>query len=187
MSAHTTDTTHTKDAAPSKPSEISGHDQPTAPKPPLRDQQVTYGIVGDGLEQVARRVPAGEPPPLGANATLRVIGKRMPRLDAMQKVTGKARYTFDVQLPGMLYARRVVSTVAHGRVISVDTTAAERHPGVRAVHVLDRQLQTAQLRDHSQEKPRYPIVRYLGQPIAGVAADLTARRRRGRGPGRDPL
>ena len=170
MSAHTTDTTHTKDAAPSKPSEISGHDQPTAPKPPLRDQQVTYGIVGDGLEQVARRVPAGEPPPLGANATLRVIGKRMPRLDAVQKVTGKARYTFDVQLPGMLYARRVVSTVAHGRVISVDTTAAERHPGVRAVHVLDRQLQTAQLRDHSQEKPRYPIVRYLGQPIAGVAA-----------------
>src|SRR6185436_16189336 len=58
-----------------------------------------------------------------------------------------------------------------GRVVEVDTSAAERFPGVRAVHVLDRQLQTAQLRDPSVEKPKYPVVRYLGQPIAGVAAD----------------
>jgi xanthine dehydrogenase YagR molybdenum-binding subunit len=135
-----------------------------------REQQVLYGIVGDGVERVTRQVPVDEPPPLAENATLRVIGQRLPRLDAIQKVTGRARYTFDVQLPGMLYARRVVSSVPHGRILEIDTSEAEQYPGVRAVHVLDRQLQTAQLRDASTEKPRYPIVRYVGQPIAGVAA-----------------
>ena len=119
---------------------------------------------------MTRRVPVDEPPPLAENATLHVIGERLPRLDAIQKVTGRARYTFDVQLPGMLYAMRVVSTVPHARILDIDTSEAERYTGVRAVHVLDRQLQTAQLRDPSSEKPRYPIVRYHGQPIAGVAA-----------------
>ena len=128
---------------------------------------------------MTRHVPADEPPPLGENATLRVIGKRMPRLDAVQKVTGKARYTFDVQLPGCS-TPGAWSAPSRTRGSRVDTSAAERHPGVRAVHVLDRQLQTAQLRDPSPEKPRYPIVRYLGQPIAGVAANRSAPRTRRR-------
>ncbi len=106
------------------------------------------------------------------NAQLKVIGKPITRFDAVQKVTGEARYTFDVRLPDMLYARRVVSDVAHARVTAIDTSAAERHPGVRAVHVLDRQLLMAQLRDAAVEKTsRYPMVRYLGQPLAAVAAD----------------
>lgn len=140
--------------------------------PTFRQQDVTYGIVGERLEQVNRRVPADEPPPLPENAKLKVVGKSLPRFDAVQKVTGRARYTFDVQLPGMLYARRVVSTVPHARVVSIDTSAAEKHPGVRAVHVLDRQLMNAQLRDPKAEgKARYPMVRYLGQPLAAVAAE----------------
>jgi xanthine dehydrogenase YagR molybdenum-binding subunit len=159
------------DSAPSKPAEAGTPQQSSRHEAPaLREQQVLYGIVGEGLEHVVRHVPVDEPPPLAENATLRVIGERLPRLDAVQKVTGRARYTFDVRLPGMLYGRRVVSTVAHGQVLEIDTSEAERYPGVRAVHVLDRQLQTAQLRDPSSEKPRYPIVRYVGQPIAGVAA-----------------
>jgi xanthine dehydrogenase YagR molybdenum-binding subunit len=144
-----------------------------APNPgPSRQEELTYGIVGDRLERVRRRVPLDEPPPLPENAALAVIGKSLPRLDARQKVTGKARYTFDVQLPGMLYARRVVSDVPHARVTSVDTSDAERVPGVRAVHVLDRQLLQAQLRDPGAEaKNRYPTVRYAGQPLAAVAAE----------------
>jgi len=63
-----------------------------------------------------------EPPPLAENATLHVIGERLPRLDATQKVTGRARYNFDVQLPGMLYAMRVVSTVPHARILDIDTS-----------------------------------------------------------------
>src|SRR5262249_61503421 len=56
--------------------------------------------------------------------------------------------------------------------LATDTWPAERHPGVRAVHVLDRQLQMAQLRDASAERgQRYPIVRYFGQPLAAIAAE----------------
>ena len=90
--------------------------------PALREQQVLYGIVGDRIDRVTRRVPVDEPPPLAENAALHVNGERLPRLDAIQKVTGRARYTFDVQLPGMLYARRVVSTVPHARILDIDTS-----------------------------------------------------------------
>jgi xanthine dehydrogenase YagR molybdenum-binding subunit len=141
---------------------------------PSRQQTMRYGIVGDGkgLKEVTRRVPIDEPPPLPDNAELKSIGKPIPRLDAIQKVTGQARYTFDIQLPGMLWGRRVVSPWAHARVKSIDTSAAEKYPGVRAVHVLERVLQTAQLRDPKAEQgSRYPTVRHAGQPVAAVAAE----------------
>src|SRR5438477_13204445 len=101
-------------------------------------QTVLHGIAGAALDEITRDVPIDEPPPLPENARLNAIGKSIPRFDAVEKVTGRARYTFDVRLPGMLYGRRVVSTVPHARVKSIDTSAAERYPGVRAVHVLDR-------------------------------------------------
>src|SRR6185295_19258871 len=113
---------------------------------------------------------ADEPPPLAENAKLRTIGRPVDRLDGIEKVTGAARFTFDVQLPGMLYARQVVSSVPHARVKSVDTSAAERAPGVRGVHVLERILGSAVLRDPKLEaNEQYPMIRYAGQPIAAVA------------------
>jgi xanthine dehydrogenase YagR molybdenum-binding subunit len=151
--------------------EAEGNTAPTHPGP-SRPQAMLYGIVGEQLEQITRQVPLDEPPPLPENAKLNAIGKPIPRFDAVQKVTGQARYTFDVQLPGMLYARRVVSTVPHARVTSIDTSAAEKYPGVRAVHVLERTRGSAQLRDPKAEAGiRYPMVRYAGQPLAAVAAD----------------
>jgi xanthine dehydrogenase YagR molybdenum-binding subunit len=164
------------EAAPSKPGEVEvAGAGPTPQVPPherSRQQSMTYGIVGDHLEPVTRRVPADEPPPLPPNADLTVIGRSLPRFDAVQKVTGRATYTADIQLPGMLFGRRVVSTVPHARVAAIDTSEAERHPGVRAVWVLDRQLQTAQLRNqNATAKTRYPVVRYVGQPLAGIAAE----------------
>jgi xanthine dehydrogenase YagR molybdenum-binding subunit len=141
--------------------------------PLVRTETLSYGIVEQSLEQVTRQVPSDEPPPLPPNAELKVIGKPIDRLDGAQKVTGTARFTFDVQLPGMLYARRVVSTHAHARVTAVDTSEAEKYPGVRAVHVLNQPLlQHARLRDPKAEPAsRYPTVRYLGQPVAAVAAE----------------
>jgi xanthine dehydrogenase YagR molybdenum-binding subunit len=131
-----------------------------------------YGIVGEQLEQITRNVPLDEPPPLPENAKLSAIEKSIPRFDGVQKVTGQARYTFDVQLPGMLYARRVVSTVPHARVKSIDLSAAEKYPGVRAVHVLERTRGSAQMRDPKAETTnRYPTVRYAGQPLAAIAAE----------------
>lgn len=139
--------------------------------PPVEQRTLTTGIVGDDIKQVTRNVPRGEPPAWPTNAELNVVGKDVPRMDALDKVTGRARYTFDVQLPGMLYARTLNSTVPHARIKSIDTSRAEKHPGVRAVHVLERLMMAAELRDPGDEaKERYPIVRFTGQPIAAVAA-----------------
>ena len=96
-----------------------------------------------------RSVPENEPPPLPPNSELRVIGKSTPRLDGVLKVTGRASYTADVQLPGMLYASLVTSRTPHARIKSVDLRAAQAHPGVRAVHVVNRVLGVAVLRDKS--------------------------------------
>src|SRR5882724_11370598 len=142
-------------AADAKTSTTQAGTQAGQPEPnpgPSRQQAMLYGITGGGLKEVTRRVPIDEPPPLAENASLTWIGKPIPRLDAVQKVTGRARYTFDVQLPGMLWGCRVASPWAHARVKSIDISAAERYPGVRAVHVLDRVLQTAQLRDPKAEQ-----------------------------------
>lgn len=129
------------------------------------------GIASAGMSSVERTIPADEPPPLPVNAELTVIGKRVPRLDGRAKVTGAAQYTADVRLPGMLHARVVRSPHPHAKILSIDTSAAERAPGVRAVHVLEHLRGSAVLRDPKQEAPsRYPVVRYAGQPIVAVAA-----------------
>jgi xanthine dehydrogenase YagR molybdenum-binding subunit len=146
---------------------------PPTPNPgPSRQQSMLYGIVGGDMKQVTRRVPLDEPPPLPENSRLNSIGKPIPRLDGVQKVTGQAKYTFDIQLPGMLFARWVACPWPHARVKALDVSAAERYLGVRAVHVLEYVLQSAQLRDQKNETAnKYPTVRYAGQPVAAVAAD----------------
>jgi len=138
---------------------------------PTESRSVLTGIVGETLNRVDRKVPSTEPPEWPANAELQVIGKPVLRMDALEKVTGQARYTFDVQLPGMLYGRTINSTVPHARIKAIDTSRAETYPGVRAVHVLEKMLSVAQLRDPSVEANEpYPIVRFTGQPIVAVAA-----------------
>ncbi len=68
----------------------------------------------------------------------REIGKRgVRRIDGYAKASGKAVYTRDVQIPGMLYAKLMRSPYAHARIISMDTSAAEKLPGVRAVMRFD--------------------------------------------------
>lgn len=138
----------------------------------IESRTLRYGIVGAAaLKEVTRNVPFDEPPQLAENDKLKSIGKRVNRLDALAKVTGRAKYTFDIQLPGMLWAKRVMSPFAHAKVLEVDTSAAEKLPGVKAVHVLERVFQSAQLRDPNAEKGnKYPTIRYAGQPIAAVAA-----------------
>ncbi len=128
------------------------------------------GIPGYTLHEEQRTVPASEPPVLPVNKDLEYIGQSHERWDGVAKVTGRARYTADVQLPGMLYARFVNARVPHAKILSIDTSAAESHPGVKGVHVIELLLGAAVLRDPSIEQAKYPIVRYAGQPIAAVAA-----------------
>lgn len=143
----------------------------TKPAVPTRADHFVWGIPQNGLEQKQRHVPLHEPPPLAANAELTYIGKPTERYDGPAKVTGKAKYTADVHLPGMLYGRMVDASVPHARIISIDASAAEKLPGVRAVHIIEHVYGVAQLRNPKQElSSRYPLVRYAGQPIAGVAA-----------------
>ncbi len=70
------------------------------------------------------------------------IGKNVPRVDAVAKVTGRARYTDDYHMPGMLHAGYVRSTIAHGRVTRIDTAQATALPGVEAVYTFEDVPQT---------------------------------------------
>jgi xanthine dehydrogenase YagR molybdenum-binding subunit len=66
----------------------------------------------------------------------KLIGKRISRVDGPQKVTGRAKYTYDVRRPGMLFGKIVRCPHAHARVKTIDTTAAEKLAGVRAIELM---------------------------------------------------
>ena len=68
----------------------------------------------------------------------RHIGGRYSRLDGPVKVTGKAKYTYDINRPGMLFAKALRCPYAHARLLSIDAGAAKRIPGVKAVRVLKK-------------------------------------------------
>jgi len=65
-----------------------------------------------------------------------LIGKRTTRVDSPVKVSGEAKYTYDVHRPGMLYGKVLRCPYAHAKVVSIDTSAAEKMPGVRAVQIV---------------------------------------------------
>ena len=119
----------------------------STPKSETRTESVYAGIPNSqqGVSTMERTVPEDEPPALPPNEQLKHVGKRVTRIDGKFKVTGAAKYPSDLALPGMLYAKMVSSSVPHARVVSVDTAAAEQHPGVKAVHVLERILLSAEI------------------------------------------
>ncbi|MEY2495344.1 MAG: xanthine dehydrogenase YagR molybdenum-binding subunit [Verrucomicrobiota bacterium] len=67
------------------------------------------------------------------SAQMSVIGKPQPRIDGPLKVSGTAMYASDFHFPGMLYAVPVEATIASGKIQKLDTAAAEKMPGVRAI------------------------------------------------------
>ena len=112
-------------------------------------------------------VPAFEPPPWTSDVPMDVVGQCVPRMDALEKVTGSAIYTADVQRAGMLHASIVRAPVAHGRVTSLDLAPALEMPGVRAVlrreEVDGIRYDSGQLFDQT--------IRFAGQPLAAVCAE----------------
>lgn len=131
--------------------------------------KLPHGIPGHNLGEIEREVPAGEPPAWPVNDQLKEVGKRVTRLDAKAKVTGEAKYTADIKLPGMLYGSMLHSDYPHAKIKSIDTSAAERYPGVMAVHVFKQVVGMAQSAE-GEDSSGYPDVKYAGQAIAGVAA-----------------
>ena len=89
-----------------------------------------------------------------------VVGTHVKRIDGPDKVSGRAKYTFDIARPGMLYARIVRSPYPHARIVSVDTSAATRAAGVKSALVW---------RDPAD--PQRNRVMFQGDEVAAVAAD----------------
>jgi CO/xanthine dehydrogenase Mo-binding subunit len=106
-----------------------------------------------------------------ASKEFSIVGKKTPRIDAYERVTGQAQYTGDIQLPGMLYARVLRSSYPHAKIISIDTSKADKLPGVKAViHSLNTQVPWA---SGGHTHKRYIFnnpVRYVGDAVAAVAA-----------------
>ena len=117
----------------------------------------------------AAGAPAPEP-----WAETRVVGARLPRVDAYDRVSGTAVYASDVSLPGMLHAAVVRCPHAHARVTRVDVTKAERLPGVRAV--LTAPSAGGGVGWYAGPKGPLstlfdPHCRFAGEEVAAVAAD----------------
>ena len=125
-----------------------------------RKEVFPVGIAGVSMGSIEREIPADEPAPLPVNAELSVIGRGVARQDGRAKVTGAARFTVDVKLPNMLHARVLRSPHPHAQVLSLDTSAAERHPGVRALLVIADPAKGASA----------ATLRYVGAPVLAAAA-----------------
>jgi xanthine dehydrogenase molybdenum-binding subunit len=109
---------------------------------------------------------------------LSVVGKNVPRIDAIDKVTGRAKYGTDMKLDDMLYAKMLRSPHPHARVISIDTTKAEGHPKVKGVAAIkDVRKVVGTIGNMMTEKGRSRlylqdnVVRFIGDPVAAVAAE----------------
>ena len=98
-------------------------------------------------------VPAGMPPPWDLSTQLKVVGKDHPRVDAVAKVTGRAKYSYDIRFKDLIYAKLLRSPHARARLKSVDVSKAKAMKGVLYTEAYD-----------------HAIV-YAGQHVAGVAAE----------------
>ncbi len=90
----------------------------------------------------------------------KLIGKRISRVDGPDKVSGKAKYTYDINRPGMLFGKILRSPYAHAKLMSIDTSVAEKMPGVKAVKVIQE--------PGTADKPT--IIQWAGDEIVAVVA-----------------
>jgi CO/xanthine dehydrogenase Mo-binding subunit len=105
---------------------------------------------------------------------LRVVGRSVRRLDAIDKVTGRARYVTDLAQPGMLYGALLRSPHAHARIRSIDVAAARAVPGVHAVVTsADLTWCDPYFGPAFRDRPILSIgvARYEGEPVAAVVAE----------------
>ena len=114
-----------------------------------------------------------------SNVEYNVVGKRPIRHDGVDKVTGKAQYGADIQLPGRLHGKVLRSPYAHANIRSIDTSKAEAHPGVLAVvtskdlaHVPDRLTEVGE--------DAFPQSEVSEQQCSGGGQGAVQRPRRGR-------
>lgn len=114
---------------------------------------------GDGGAEAGRR-------------DLRVVGRSLPKVDAVAKVTGRTKFADDLFLPRMLHCKLLRSTEAHARIVSIDASGAAEMPGVRAVLTgADLPIPYGILPISEDEHALcLDKVRFVGDPVAAVAA-----------------
>jgi len=108
---------------------------------------------------------------------MKAVGARLPRYDGVGHVTGRTRFVDDVRVPGTLWAKALRSPHPHAGIVRLDTTRAERHPGVAAL--ITHEDVPRNVYGHLEalgvpaDEPLLAEddVRYRGQPIAVVAAE----------------
>src|SRR5881397_3599007 len=108
---------------------------------------------------------------------MKAVGARLPRYDGVAHVTGRTVFVDDVRIPGTLWAKALRSPHPHAGIVRLDTTKAERHPGVHAV--ITHKDVPKNVYGHLEglgvpaDEPLLAEddVRYRGQPIAAVAAE----------------
>ena len=101
---------------------------------------------------------------------LSVVGKGVHRVDDFEKVTGKAMYCEDFKTPGMCYGELLRSPHPHAKILHIDTSKAEKTYGVRAVVTGKDAPETGMILKDQYVIAR-DVVRYVGEPVAGVVAD----------------
>jgi CO/xanthine dehydrogenase Mo-binding subunit len=102
-----------------------------------------------------------------------IVNHSIPRRDGRAKVTGRAQYVSDLKLIGMAYAKVLRSPYAHAKIVSIDKTKAEAHPGVHCVVTGDDLDGLNPYYGHAvKDHPLLAIekVRYAGEPVAAVVA-----------------
>ncbi|MEL7626471.1 MAG: xanthine dehydrogenase family protein molybdopterin-binding subunit [Anaerolineaceae bacterium] len=99
------------------------------------------------------------------------VGQRYDRKDAREKVTGQAVYTYDLELPGMLYARCLLSPYARAKIVSIDTSKAKALPGVRAILTGEDSDILVGLYMQDKRVLSRGVTRYQGDVVAAVAAE----------------
>jgi len=102
-----------------------------------------------------------------------VIGKRIPRIDGLAKVTGEAKYAADYEMPGLLWCKIARSPHAHAKILNIDTARAEKLPGVKGV-LTGKDFKGWKWGWMPKTREEEPLaaerVRYLGEAVAAVAA-----------------
>jgi CO/xanthine dehydrogenase Mo-binding subunit len=105
-------------------------------------------------------------------AETRIVGKALPRVDAYERVSGEAKFTYDIILPGMVYGAILRCPHAHAIVKNIDTSAAEKVPGV--VAILTAKSPGADIGWYGMKPPQSKLFdqhcRYQGDEVAAVAA-----------------
>jgi CO/xanthine dehydrogenase Mo-binding subunit len=103
------------------------------------------------------------------------VGKPIPRLEGADKVSGKTRYAADIEIPGALWAKILRSPLPHARIVNVDTSRAAKLPGVHAIMTgADIPPVMTGLRMKDMPLLARERVRFVGEPIAAVAANSVA-------------